>query len=96
MAESGQDFAARYWGGEGVVPIPSERTFGYRDVDGGRPTYPAGWKFSGDGFHYRVWFDTREGKWEMSAQDGAYATFWLDGKDWVIESYGSTRFAAAR
>lgn len=90
--EQGQDFAARYWGGEGVVAARCGVTFGARAVDGGRPRFPAGWEFRADGFHYRIW--RQQGLagpvWQMEGHDGAFATFYPVGDQWeVVRGYSN-------
>lgn len=81
--ESGQDFAARYWGGANVTPERCPAGFGPRDIDGGRVRFPVGWRFRGDGFTYRVWQD--DTGWHMQAHDGSFARFRLDGDHWVVD-----------
>jgi hypothetical protein len=85
VSETAAEFAARFWGGEDAVPVKCGPTYGPRDIDGGRPTYPAGWRFTGDGFSYRVYWDRTERHWTMVANDGGFATFVreLDG-DWLV------------
>lgn len=87
--ESGEQFAARFWGGPDVSPVKSEAVLGPRDIDGGRPRFPAGWTFRADGFRYHVWADAHS--WHMQASDGSYSDFVRDGDEWVISAYGNTR-----
>lgn len=101
--ESGQDFAARFWGGTEVTPERSGVTYGPREIDGGRRTQPAGWAFRADGFSYRVWFDADSDRgfpvWQMEVGYDGFATFYRDRNDpnwWVIESYGDPRRELAR
>ena len=104
FTEQGQDFAARYWGGPSVTARTSPKTYGRRDIDGGRPTYPKGWAFEADGFVYRVWFEGARYQnghgwvdaWQMSASDGAFAIFWRDGDNWVVTNYYNTHTVPAR
>ena len=93
MPETGQDFAARFWGGEGVTPTPRPADYGPRNIDGGRVAYPAGWRFDGDGFRYRVWVERANVPqvWHMEASDGGYARWYRDGDMWVLESHGDVR-----
>lgn len=92
-AEAGQDFAARYWGGADVIAVESPVTFGRRACDGGRPRFPAGWAFSAEGFAYRVW---RKGKvWHMETSDGSFASWILDGDDWVVTTMSEVKRVTA-
>jgi hypothetical protein len=88
----GQDFAARHWGGPNVVAEKSPATYGRRDVDGGRPRFPAGWAFTADGFTYRVW---RTGTvWHMAAHDGSFATFERVPGGWRVDGMSVAQFVA--
>lgn len=89
--ETGQAFAARHWGGEGVVPEPRPADRGPRDVDGGRVSYPAGWSFQADCGSYRVWED--EAGWHMEANDGGFAKWHREGRDWIVDYGWSQRTA---
>lgn len=81
--ETGEQFAARYWGGGGVTPEPCPAAFGPVACDGGRQRFPAGWRFRADGFTYRVW---RDGDvWHMQANDDSFALFRRDGDVWVVD-----------
>lgn len=81
--ETGEQFAARYWGGDGVVPQPKPVSYGPRACDGGRQRFPAGWQFRADGFTYVVWLV--DGVWHMQAQDDSFALFRRDGDHWVVD-----------
>lgn len=88
--ESGQAFAAHYWGGPTTQPVKAPRSRGPRDIDGGRVTFPAGWSFVADHQDYRVWMDV-SGTWSMQVGWDGWATFYRAGAVWVIDTgYGCT------
>lgn len=88
-------FAARHWGGEGVVPVERpEVTYGRMDVDGGRMTIPPGWSFRSDGFAYFMYEDDdTPGLWHWvdGSPWGAFATVSDGGDHWLVGGFEMRR-----